>query len=436
MTQHAAPHSSLMKKFVRAKGCHLYDEDGREYLDAIAGLWCVNVGYGREELAEVAAESMLQLSYISPVYASDAPIALADRLNQMLAQKGEVFFSVSGSEANETAFKIARQYHLQSGLSKSHRYKIISRHRAYHGNTAAALAATGQADRKTGYEPLPAGFLHVAPAYPYRAAPQLTADEHGLEAARAFEEAIIHEGPNSVAAIILEPIMSGGGVLVPPDSYLPAVREICDRYGVLLIFDEVVSGFGRTGKMFGFEHWGVHADIYTFAKGLSSGYFPMAATFVRDEIFDAFLGDPKELTHFRQINTFGGHPVGANIAMAALDIVENENLPENARVRGDWIRAQLVNEIGGHHLVGDIRGRGLVIGIEMVEDVQSKKPIDDSLIGRVISDAFDEGLIIGKNGTTIPGRANILILAPPLTLSQEEAEQVVSILVSCINRLQ
>ena len=435
MTQHAAPHPSLKKKFVRAEGCYLYDENGQEYLDAFAGLLCVNVGYGRKELAEIAAESIAKLSYISPVYASDGPIALADRIAGLLGQTGEVFFSSSGSEANETAFKIARQYHLQSGLSHSHRHKIISRHRAYHGNTAAALAATGQADRKTGYEPLAPGFLHVMPPYSYRAGSGITAEEHGLSAAQAFEEAIIHEGPDSVAAIIMEPIMSGGGILIPPDSYLPTVREICDRYGVLLIFDEVVSGFGRTGKMFGFEHWGIYADIYTFAKGLSSGYFPIAATFVRDRIFNSFLGKPEELKHFRQINTFGGHPVAADISMENLNIVEREGLLGNAQSQGDWIRKQLIDEIGDHHNVGEIRGIGLMIGIELVEDKNTKLPIDGGLIGGVISKAFDANIIIGRNGTTIPGHSNVVILAPPLTLTRDEAARIVNVLISSIKAL-
>ena len=235
----------------------------------------------------------------------------------LLGWPGRVYFSSSGSEANEVAFKVARQYHMQSGKPGGEtRYKIISRHRAYHGNTLGAMSATGQAERKIGYGPMAPGFIHVPPPYPYRAHPKLTPAEHGIACAQAIEETIIYEGPETVAAVLMEPIISGGGVLVPPDEYLPRVREICDEYGVLLIFDEVVSGYGRTGKLFGHDHWDVKPDIITMAKGLSSGYMPLAATAVQEYIFDVFMGEAGDLTHFRHINTFGGHPVSTAVGLA------------------------------------------------------------------------------------------------------------------------
>ena len=310
----------------------------------MAGLWCVNIGYGRSELAETAAAQMTELPYLAPTMTHAPGAQLADKILDLLGWPGRVYFSSSGSEGNEVAFKVARQYHLQSGKpGGATRYKIISRHRAYHGNTLGAMSATGQAERKIGYGPMAPGFIHVPPPYPYRAHPKLTPSEHGIACAQAIEETIIYEGPETVAAVLMEPIISGGGVLVPPDEYLPRVREICDEYGVLLIFDEVVSGYGRTGKMFGHDHWDVKPDIITMAKGLSSGYMPLAATAVQEYIFDVFMGEAGDLTHFRHINTFGGHPVSTAVGLHNLQIVEEEGLVEKARSMGG-LRAGAVAE--------------------------------------------------------------------------------------------
>ena len=426
MTQHRTLIDNPPKKMVRGTGCFLEDEDGKRYLDAVAGLWCVNAGYGRKELADTASEQMAELGYLSPMFTHGPAVKLADRLQDMLGYAAHVYFSSSGSEANETAFKIARQYHLQSGEQGQRRYKIISRYRAYHGNTMGSMAATGQAERKMGYEPTPAGFVHVMPPYPYRANAKLTAEEHGEECARQLEETIIHEGAETVAAFIMEPVISGGGVLVPPDNYLPRVREICDRYGVLLILDEVVSGFGRTGRLFGQEHWNTQADIVTLAKGLASGYMPIAATIAKRDIFESFLGEPNELRHFRQVNTFGAHPVSAAVALRNIDIVENEKLTENSASIGDHLKQQLLERIGDDPRVGEVRGKGLLVGVELVADRETREPLADAMVGAVLGHCMHNGVIIGRNGNTVPGRCNVLVLAPPLVISKDEANQVVA----------
>ncbi len=429
LTQHKPLAESPPPLMVRGEGCYLEDDQGRRYLDAMAGLWCVNVGYGRRELAETAAAQMVELAYLAPTMTHAPGAQLADKILELLGWRGRVYFSSSGSEANEVAFKVARQYHQQSGKAGgATRYKIISRHRAYHGNTLGAMSATGQAERKIGYGPMAPGFLHVPPPYPYRGHPKLSPAEHGIACAQAFEETIIYEGPETVAALLMEPIISGGGVLVPPDEYLPRVREICDEYGVLLIFDEVVSGFGRTGKLFGHDHWQVKPDIITMAKGLSSGYMPLAATAVQEHIFDAFLGEAGDLRHFRHINTFGGHPVSTAVGLRNLQIVEEEGLVENARRVGEYALAQLEN-LSTHPWVGEARGRGLLLGVELVADKETKQPLDDAEMLAILGRCKQAGVILGRNGNTVPGLCNILIVAPPLVATEAEIDLLIEALV-------
>ena len=441
LTQHKPLADSPPPVMVRGEGCYLEDAQGNRYLDAMAGLWCVNIGYGRRELAETAAAQMTELAYLAPTMTHAPGAQLADKLLTLLDWRGKVYFSASGSEANEAAFKIARQYHMQSGeAGGANRYKIISRHRAYHGNTLGAMSATGQAERKIGYGPMAPGFIHIPPPYPYRAhastrgrrngsaSNDVSLAEHGIACAQALEETIIYEGPKSVAALIMEPIISGGGVLVPPDEYLPLVRAICDEYGVLLIFDEVVSGLGRTGELFGHHHWRVQPDIITMAKGLSSGYLPLAATAVQEHIFDAFLGEADELRHFRHINTFGGHPVSTAVGLRNLEIVEDEGLVENARRVGEYALAQL-NNLSSHPWVGEARGRGLLMGVELVADKATKEPLGDAEMLAILGRCKQAGVILGRNGNTVPGLCNILIIAPPLVVTKAEIDHIVEALV-------
>ncbi|MEM7333931.1 MAG: aminotransferase [Chloroflexota bacterium] len=410
---------------VKGEGAMLTDQHGRQYLDAIAGIWCVNVGYGREELAHVAYEQMKSLAYLSPTMSSEPAVRLAQKLLNLVDMNGHVYFSCSGSEANEAAFKMVWQYHQQSGEPNGYlRKKIISRYRAYHGNTMAAISATGQAERKIGFAMQAPQFRHINPPYPYRRHPKLTPEEHGEQVAQELEQTIIFEGAETVAAFIMEPMISGGGVLIPPDNYIPAVRRICDKYGVLLIFDEVVSGFGRTGKMLGHHHWSVKPDIMTCAKGIASGYQPIAATVVNDKIFDAFLGDPSQLTHFRHVNTYGAHPVAAAVALRNIEIIEREGLVENSAKMGAYMREQF-DQLMEHPNVGEVRSKGLLFGIELVVDKETKESLDPALVNKVIGTTKENGVLIGKNGNTIPGLCNVLVLSPTLTVSQSEADQII-----------
>jgi taurine-pyruvate aminotransferase len=407
----------------KANGVWVTDDDGRRYLDAMAGLWCVNVGYGREEIARAAYEELRERTYAPLSRAHRRSVELAAQLDGLLGGGWSMVFSNSGSEANEAAFKIARQYHAQRG--EWSRWKIIARYRAYHGQTLGALAATGQAQRKFRYEPLTPGFLHVTPPDPYRYAGEEDLDAYGRRCARELEDKIVFELAETVAAVIMEPIITGGGVLVPPDSYLPAVADICRRHGVLLIIDEVICGFGRTGQWFGFERAGVRPDIVTMAKGLTSGYFPLAATAVREEIFAAFPASGNE--RFRHVNTFGGHPAGCAVALANLQILRDENLVERSARIGD----RLLHDLERLHespLVGDVRGRGLLAGVELVADKTTRRPADDAQVLAVIAGCSRRGVLIGRNADTVAGLDNVLTLSPPLILGEDEAAMLVEVL--------
>ena len=410
---------------VKGEGAILTDQFGNEWLDAIAGIWCVNVGYGREELAQVAYDQMKALGYLSPTMVAEPTAKLAAKLLDLTGMDGHVYFTPSGSEANEAAFKMVWQYHQQSGEPRGYlRRKIISRYRAYHGNTYAAIGATGQAERKIGFGNQPAEIRHINPPYPYRRHPNLTPEEHGEQVAAELEQTIIYEGAETVAAFIMEPMISGGGVLIPPDNYIPRVREICDRYGVLLIFDEVVSGFARTGTMFGFQHWSAMPDIITCAKGIASGYQPIAATIVNDKIYNAFLSEPGDLNHYRHINTYSGHPVATAVALRNIEIIEDEGLVTRSAEMGAYMHEQF-EQLLEHPNVGEVRGKGMLFGIEMVNDKKTRESIDPALINKVIAGTKAEGVLIGKNGNTVPGLCNILVLSPPLTISKAEADRIV-----------
>jgi adenosylmethionine-8-amino-7-oxononanoate aminotransferase len=424
LTQHRDLEQAPPLVIESASGCFVVAEGGRRYLDGVSGLWCVNVGHGRAELAEVARAQMERLAYVPHTFAHEPAARLAAKLLELLGFGGRVYFSNSGSEANEAAIKIARQYFVQTGGAPG-KSKIIARTRGYHGNTLGALSATGQEERRRSYEPLLPGFVFVDAPDPYR--------EPG-DAAAALEEAIVREGPDTVAAFLMEPVIAGGGVLVPDDAYLGRVREICDRHQVLLILDEVVNAFGRTGAMFAHQHWGVEPDIITLAKGIASGYLPLAATVVKPHVFDAFRGEADDLVHFRHVNTYGGHPVATAVGLRNIEIIEREGLVARARETGDALRARLKGLLD-HPNVGDVRGIGLLVGIELVEDKASRRPMDWKPLAGIVRRCMEQGVIIGRNTNTLPDFGNVLILAPPLVIGADEVEQLASAVENAIREL-
>lgn len=414
---HITPHNDNPMVIVSGEGSWITDIDGTRYLDGMSGLWCVNVGHGRAEIAEAAAEQMKTIAY-TPLIQSHVPaIELAAKLNEWLEGEYRIFFSNSGSDANEVAFKIARQYHHQRGKPSKH--KFISRHRAYHGNSMGALGATGQAQRKLKYEPLGVGFLHVPPPYCYRCPFGHTRGSCETQCATAYEDAINWEGAESVAGIIVEPVITGGGMIVPPDDYLAKLRAICDKHDVLLIVDEVICGFGRSGEKFGHINYGVKPDIVTMAKGLTSAYSPLSATAVSAGLYDSFKESGPD-SHFRHVNTFGGNPVSCAVALKNLEILEDENLVSRSAFIGKEIDRAIAPLVEHHPHVGEIRVFGSAIGIEMVEDKLTKAPASAARVITIIAGCKQKGLLISKNGDTVPGFMNILTISPPLSSTDED----------------
>jgi adenosylmethionine-8-amino-7-oxononanoate aminotransferase len=407
------------------QGSTIFDADGTAYLDAMAGLWCVNIGYGRTELADVAAEQMRELAYF-PHTAMNAPAAgLADKINGLMGGGYHTYFVNSGSEANEAGFKIARQY-MKHEHPGEWRFKTISRYFAYHGTTMATLDAGGMGERKAKFEPFSGDFVHVAQPYCYRCPFGLSYPSCGLACVKNMENTILGEGPETVAEVIVEPIMSGVGVAVPPDEYLPEVEKLCRKYGILLHLDEVINGFGRTGKMFAHQHYDVSPDIIAIAKGISSAYMPIAATVVKNSVFDSFYGDPSENRQVGQVNTYGGHPVAAAVALRNIEIMEAERLAERAAEVGTYFLDGLTG-LMRHKIVGDVRGKGLLLGIELVKDRVSKEPVDAATITSIVDFCRDNGVIVGRSGG---GRryGNTIVFSPPLVITRAECDRIVETL--------
>ncbi len=418
---------------VKAHGSTVVDADGTEYLDGMAGLWCVNVGYGRDELAEVAAAQMRELPYYPHTAINQPAAALARTINGLLGGDNHVYFGASGSEANEAGFKIARQY-MKHEHPGEYRYKTISRYLGYHGTTLGTLAAGGMGDRKQKFEPLSGNdFVHVAPPYCYRCPFGLTYPSCEMACVKNIESTIQGEGPDTVSTIMVEPIMSAVGVAVPPDEYLPGVAAIAKKYGCLLHIDEVINGFGRTGKMFAHQHAGVKPDIVAVAKGVVSAYLPIAATVVRNDVFKSFVGEPSENRQVFQISTYGGHPVAAAVANRNIEIIERERLVERSADNGRYLLDGL-RTLARHPSVGDVRGKGLLAGVELVKDRATKEAWAGDRVKALIDFARRNGVIVGRSGG---GRhlGSTIVLSPPLVITRAEIDRIVAVLDKAIGEL-
>lgn len=409
--------------FTEGDGAVLRDAAGREYLDGLACLWNVHVGHGRAELAAAAAAQMKRLAYASAYagYTNEPAIRLADRLLGLAyGNLSGVYFTTGGAEANETAFKIARYYWRRKGMPA--KTKIIARHHAYHGLTMAAMSATGIPAFHRMFEPLVPGFIHVTPSYPYR---------HPGSMAGALEEAIRREGPETVGGFIAEPVIGAGGVIVPAPDYFPTVREICDRHNVLLIADEIITGFGRTGRWFALDHWGVRPDVVTFAKGVTSAYLPLGGVLVSGDIHQT-IKDAPAAERFMHAATYSGHPTCCAVGLANLDIFEREHLVERARALGERLLGQL-GRLRELPVVGDVRGLGLMAGIELVEDKRTKTPAL-GLGAKVLAEARRRGLITRMRGgqTGAHPIGDTISLAPPLVATEAQIDRIVAILEEAI----
>jgi taurine-pyruvate aminotransferase len=345
----------------------------------------------------------------------------AERLISKMPGMSRVYYSNSGSEANEKAYKIVRQIaHRRYGGRKN---KILFRERDYHGTTIACLASGGQPERAAQYGPFPDGFVQVPHCLEYRA--QWDVPNYGKRAADAIEEVILREGPETVGAIVLEPITAGGGVIVPPEGYWPRVQEICRKYDVLLHIDEVVCGLGRTGTWFGYQHFGVEPDIVTMAKGLASGYAAISCTVTTEAVFDMFKDDASDpMGYFRDISTFGGCTSGPAAALENMRIIEEENLLENTIAMGDRLGANLRVLKDRHAMVGDVRGKGLFWGVELVADRTTKEPVHESTARAVVAATLARGVMIGMTNRSLPGLNNTLCLSPALIATAQDIDAI------------
>lgn len=406
--------------YVRGEGALLYDIHGREYIDGLSSLWNVAVGHGRAELAEVAAQQMRELAFSNSYvgYANVPSIRLAERLMSLVYPNMQaVFFCNSGSEAVEGAIKIARFFwYLQSRPEK---VKIISRKEAYHGGTLGATAVTGMPGFHQGFGPMPPAFVKAETCYPYRCRHCKGTDDCTLACADDIEQAIVQEGQETVAAVIAEPVHGAGGVIVPTPGYWPRLREICDRHDVLLIADEVITGFGRTGRWFALEHWGVQPDLMTVAKAITSAYVPLAGFIVSQRVHEAIMEAPAD-KKFMHGYTNAGHPTACAVALRNLQIIEEEGLVERAAEMGERLLAGLRSL--EHPNIGEVRGLGLIAAVELVADTSTRTPFDpkEGVGMRVLREMRQRGVITRVRGDSI-------VLAPPLVTTAEQVDRIIEV---------
>jgi len=416
-TDHKELREAGSRIITRADGPFIYDADGTEILDGMAGLWCVNLGYGRKELAEAAYRQMLELPYYNTFFKTATPpsVELSKVLVDLTPEGlNHVFYASSGSEANDTIVRMVR--HFWNLMGKTDKKTIISRIYGYHGSTMASASLGGMTAMHAQADlPLP-GFVHIIPPYWYGLSEDMTPDEFGLFAARKLEEKILELGADKVGAFIAEPIQGAGGVLIPPKTYFPEIQRICRKYDVLLIADEVICGFGRTGRWFASEHFDIRPDFMTLAKGITSGYLPLSAVMVGDRVAAA-LSQGGEFAHGF---TYSGHPVPCAVALENIRILKDEGIIERVAVEtGPYLQKRL-KELESHPLVGEVRGLGFIAAIELVKDKKGREFFDP--IGEV-------GLICRDhcfaNGVVLRATRDTMLVSPPLVMSRGQIDELV-----------
>ena len=441
---HLTPHKGLRRSddpgaarkdplvIVRADGMTVWDQHGKAHLDAVSGaVWTVNVGYGRERIANAVRDQLVEMCYFAASAGSVPGIRYAERLIEKMPGLSRVYYSNSGSEANEKGYKIVRQLAARDGGRK---HKILYRERDYHGTTITALSSGGQDERKMQYGPFTPGFVEVPHCCEYRAQFDDTSD-YGVRIAREYEKIIEREDPDTIGSIVLEPVTAGGGVIPPPEGYWETVQEICTKHGILLHIDEVVCGLGRTGKWFGYQHYGIKPDIVTMAKGVASGYAAIACTVTTEELFQRFNEDGDDtLDYFRDISTFGGCAAGPAAALETMRIIEEENLLENTTEMGEYLMERLRGLQNKYPIIGDVRGKGLFCGMELVEDRVTKEPVHESVLAAVAADCMRQGVIIGRTNRSVAGFNNTLCLSPALIVRPEQIDRIVDAIDGAMSR--
>jgi taurine-pyruvate aminotransferase len=438
LIQHAPFFSGADPKIiVEGRGTRVWDQAGKEHLDGVSGgVWTVNVGYGRERIANAVRDQLVKMNFFGGSMGSIPGALFAERLTEKMPGLSRVYYANSGSEANEKAFKMVRQIaHKQYGGKK---HKILYRDRDYHGTTIACLSAGGQDERNAQYGPYTPGFVRVPHCLEYRRHEQDGApvENYGEWAADQIEQVILREGPDTVGALCLEPVTAGGGVITPPKGYWEKVQDICKRHNVLLHIDEVVCGVGRTGRWFGYQHYGVQPDMVTMAKGVASGYAAISCMVTTDAVFDMFKDDSSDpMNYFRDISTFGGCTAGPAAAMENMSIIEEEGLLDNTTAMGDRLIGNLNALAEAHPVIGDVRGAGLFCGVELVVDRDSRDPVPEAQVQAVVKDCMAQGVIIGATNRSVPGKNNTLCFSPPLIATADDIDMMTNAVGEALGRV-
>ena len=418
------------------EGIYLYDEMGKRYLDGSGGALVANIGHGQRAVLQKMLDQMGQVGYVHGTQFTTQSIEeYAEALTKILPKGLEkIYFHSGGSEAVEAAIKLARQYYLESGQAQ--RWRVVARWHSYHGNTLGALSLTGRVGARKPYLPLLIDFPHFPPPYCYRCPFGLTYPKCELECAKALENLIKLEGPETISGVILEAV--GGatiGAIVPPDGYLQAIQQICQRYGILLIDDEVMAGMGRTGKWFAIEHWGISPDIMILGKGMSGGYFPLSAMITQIAVVDLLKERSGGFVHG---HTFSHHPVACAVGLAALQYIREKNLVEQCARRGIYLLRRL-EELKTFPFVGDVRGKGLMTAIEFVKDQQSKEPFprETKFTERVIDLAFENGLVLYPGTGFVDGvRGDMVMVGPPFIIEEAQIDEVIDLLKKTFSQIR
>ena len=418
------------------EGIYLYDEKGKRYIDGSGGALVVNIGHGQEEIFQRMADQMGKVGYVHGTQFTTQSIEeYAEALGEILPKGLEkIYFLSGGSEAVEAAIKLARQYYLESGQSQ--RWRVVARWHSYHGNTLGALSLTGRVGARRPYLPLLTDFPHFPPPYCYRCPFGLTYPECDFECAKTLENVLQMEGPETISAVILEPIIGATiGAVVPPDGYLSSIKRTCEHYGILLIDDEVMTGMGRTGRWFAVEHWDVLPDIMVLGKGMSGGYFPLSAMITRGEFVDRL----KEKTGgFVHGHTFSHHPVACAVGLAVLRFIQKQDLLQNCQKQGDYLIKRLEG-LKDFPFVGDVRGKGLMTAIEFVKDQKTKEPFPRSakFTEKVIDLAFENGLVLYPGTGFVDGvNGDMVMVGPPLIIQESQIDEIIEILKKTFSQMR
>ncbi|WP_417227795.1 aspartate aminotransferase family protein [Amphritea sp.] len=435
LSQHKPYENSDPFMIVKGKGVRVWDAKGNEYLDAVSGaVWTVNVGYGRREIADAVRDQLVTMNYFAQTAGNVPAAQFAKRLISKMPGLSRVYYSNSGSEANEKAFKIVRQ--IADKKYGGQKRKVLYRERDYHGTTITTLSATGQHERRHQYGPFTPGFVEVPHCCQYRAQEDADLSNYGVWAADQIEKVILEEGPETIGALCLEPITAGGGIIEAPEGYWPRVQEICKKYDILLHIDEVVCGLGRTGTWFGYQHYGIQPDIVTMAKGVASGYAAISCTVTTEAVFEAFKDDADpRMGYFRDISTFGGCTAGPAAALINMEIIEDEKLLANATEQGEYLKGRLHQLMDKYQVIGDVRGKGLFAGFELVKDRSTKEPVDESLTVAIAAHCMANGVIIGRTNRSFATLNNNICLSPPLIVTRDEIDEIVTALDNALQTL-